>query len=240
MDKKTLLSIIVSLVLVVSLVIFAISVRTKKMDILPKEEVGEIVVQYIADNFMQDSAPISIIEITEESGLYKIILDIEGTEVNIYATKDGKMFFPEAIKIDASENMREETTTGRPTIGGFKEHSGDVCMENGKPILYYFGNTTCPYCQWQEPVMKAVAESFGDNIVFKSRVDSNEDRDIFNRYSEGGVPLIVVGCKYSRVGAGTNWGEEDDQNFISALNCKLTNNQPSEVCDQLEVLINSI
>ncbi len=237
MEKKTLFSIIVSLVLVVSLVVLAMSTRAEKVNILPKDEVGEIVVQYIDDNFIQGSVPILIIEIAEESGLYKIVLDIDGMQIDTYATKDAKMFFPEAIKI---EDVEEIPSVESQTIGGFTENDNEVCMEDGKPILYYFGSTTCPYCQWQEPVMDAVAESFGDSIAFKSRVDSDEDQDIFFRYSEGGVPLVVVGCKYSRVGAGTNWGEEEDHDFISALNCKLTNNQPSEVCDQLGSLISSL
>jgi len=71
-------------------------------------------------------------------------------------------------------------------------------------------------------------------------MDSDEDMDVFSKYSTGGIPTLVFGCKYYRVGAGTQSGEEQETKDLTALICKLTGSQPADVCEQVQDLIQEI
>lgn len=202
---------------------------------LSLDQVSEKTISFINENILQGQGTASIAEAVEENGIYRIKLNIEGDEFDTYVTKDGSLLFPQFI--DLNEESAEEQGT---TIGDFSISSDDVCQENSKPIVYFFGSQGCPHCVWEHPVIEEVANSFGDLISFHNNIDSEEDQDVFSRYSTGSIPTIVIGCKYYRMGSGENSGEEGEAKNLTALVCKLTQNQPSEVCDPVQDLINQI
>lgn len=207
--------------------------------ILTSREVGEKVINFINQNILQGQALASLITTGEEKELYTIKFEVQGNEINSYATRDGRLLFLEGIEL--TEKNGELSESADYTIGGFLVSNEEVCEENGKPIIYFFGSETCPYCTWEHPIMEEVAAKFGDNISFHNNMDSQDDREIFNKYSaSGGIPTLVLGCKYYRVGAGTQAGEELEAEYLTALICKLTGNQPDNVCSQVQDLINQI
>jgi thiol-disulfide isomerase/thioredoxin len=159
---------------------------------------------------------------------YKIGLNYNGSVVSSYVSTDGKTLFP-ADPVDISKKKVE---------GNFETtNEAEICKENGKPIVYFFGTSTCPHCTWEKPVIQAVAQAFGDQIVFKEDISVDnapfKNADIFAKYSPtGGVPAIALGCKYSRVGAGEADGAEVETANLTKLICELTNNQPASVCNK--------
>ncbi len=233
-DKK--IWIFIGSVAIIILLFVSLSInRSAPEEIVSPEEISSSVIRYIDETFIQGGAVIELIEIVEESGVYKIRLDIDGMELDTYATKDGKIFFPEGLLIKGEGSVILEKT-----IGNFTKTGEETCFENGKPIVYYFGSSDCPYCQWQKPVVTEAMRGFEEYLSFKDNSDTDNDLDIFFKYSEGGVPLIVAGCNYFRVGAGINSSEEEDAAIISALACDLTGGQPREICENLDYLINQI
>jgi len=140
-----------------------------------------------------------------------------------------------------------------PTIGGFVLTKDEVCQENDKPSIYYFGYSGCPHCKWNYPIMQAVAKKFPTQIVFHDNMDkldklTDEDSKIMTKYQNihgGSVPFLAFGCKYLRVGSGENPQESDggktaeDKN-LTAIICKLTNNQPEKVCASVKDLVEQI
>jgi len=209
------------------------------------DEVANNMITFINEELLQGQATVSLTNITEESGLYKIDFDLQGREISSYATKDGEIFFPEGIKVNEQpeSNNANTTTPEQPadqTIGNFSVSEEDVCLEDGKPILYFFGSKSCSHCAWEHPVVENVAAEFGDAISFHNNMDSDEDMDVFSNYSSGGIPTVVIGCKYFRVGSGENLGEEQESDNLKALICKLTGNEPGEVCDGVKDIINQI
>lgn len=203
---------------------------------LSSQEAGEMVINYIND-ILKGRATASLVEAVEENGLYKIKFSIGEEEIESYITLDGKLFFPEGIDLREVEVPAEETGF---TIGNFSVSAGEICKEEGKPIIYFFGSEGCGYCKWEHPLMEEVAEKFEAEIAFHNNMDSEADRDVFEKYSTGGIPTLVFGCKYYRVGAGTNHGEEKEIEYLTALICKLTDAKPANVCVPLEDLINQI
>jgi len=142
-----------------------------------------------------------------------------------------------------------QTPTASPTpsyqtiIGDFLVTDKEVCLENGKSLVYFFGSSSCPHCVWEKPIVEKVAKQFGDLVDFHENVDSQADSEIFNQYSDinpGYVPFLVLGCKYARVGAGENLGKDEEESKIleeqalTAIVCKLTDNKPSSVCASIK------
>jgi cytochrome oxidase Cu insertion factor (SCO1/SenC/PrrC family) len=130
------------------------------------------------------------------------------------------------------------------TIGGFAIIKDEICQENGKPLIYYFGYSGCPHCQWNHPILQNVVKKFPTQISFHDDMDKlDQDQDIQEKYiqiSQGAVPFFVFGCRYVRLGSGENYGEEDEEKFLTALICKLTNGQPEKVCTPVQDLIDQI
>ena len=130
------------------------------------------------------------------------------------------------------------------TIGNFLITEDEVCQENGKPIIYFFGGSFCPHCQWEHPIVEKVAKKFENYIAFHNNMDKQEaDQEVWDKYSQinqGGVPFLVFGCRYVRVGSGETAGEETEEKNLTALICKLTGGEPAAVCEEVSDLIEQI
>ena len=145
------------------------------------------------------------------------------------------------------EQEQEEQVLGESVaiLGNFKAlGETEVCLEDDKPLVYYFGRSSCPHCAWQHPVISSAAEKFEDLIVFHDNMDkAGVDQEIYEKYSllnQGAIPFIVIGCQYWQLGSGEAFGEEQEIEHITALICKVTNNEPEEVCAPLQETIDSI
>jgi len=120
------------------------------------------------------------------------------------------------------------------TIGGFKSVP-DVQIQ-GKPLVYFIGTTWCPHCKWEKPVFTSVTDKFRDHITVK-KIEIDEgieeaDKMVFSHYSpDGYIPLIVIGGKYFRIGAGESLGQEMEEDVLTALLCKATNDPIGECSD---------
>ena len=201
--------------------------------VLSADEVGERTIAYINEYLLQSPSTASLIGIVEENKVYKLKVKIDSNEFDLYASLDGGLLFPEVIKLE--EKTKEETT-----IGNFTAGENQICEENGKPIIYFFGSPGCPHCVWEHPIVEKAVAQFGDEIAFHNNMDATKDMDVFSQYSTGGVPTTVLGCKYWRVGSGQSNGEEEEARILTALICKLTNNQPEGVCSGVQDLISQL
>lgn len=204
---------------------------------LSADEAGAQVIAFINDSILQGRATANLISILEENGLYKIKFEIQEQEIESYVTMDGKLFFPEAI--DMTEISELAQATGN-TIGSFSVSSEPILTEDGKPVVYFFGSKTCPHCEWEKPIIEKVMAKFAGQISFHNNVDNDADEDVFQKYSDGGIPTIIIGGKYYRVGSGEQAGEEEEEKILTALVCSLTGSEPLEVCDSVKDQISQI
>lgn len=142
---------------------------------------------------------------------------------------------------------QEEAVLGEElpsTLGNFLVTEDDVCQEDGKPAVYIFGNSSCPHCTWEHPVFEKVTAKFTDQISVHDNMDKQEaDQEIWQQYSEisqGAVPFMVLGCRYVRLGSGEMMGEETEEKNLTALICKLTEDKPAKVCQEVSDLVGQI
>ena len=200
-------------------------------NIISKTNAGELALAYINEVLLGGQIEASLVGDIEEKGLYKFQIEVDGEEFISYITNDGKILFPQGIDLE-EEKAKTEAEEKDTTLGNFSVSEDEICLENEKPIVYFFGSQTCGYCQWEHPVVEAVTSKFSNYISFHNNMDSDEDMDVFSKYSTGGIPTLVLGCKYYRVGAGTQLGEEEEAKVLTALICDLTGEEPADVCNQ--------
>lgn len=216
--------------------------------VLSSQEAAEKAIAYINENMLRGEVKASLVSVSEEGGLYKLRLKIGEAEYDSYVTKNGKFLFPEGVNLEqapavAGEQVEQEKPEYPKTIGDFLVLDKEECFENKKPLIYFFGHSGCPHCQWEEPVMKKAVDQFGDLIVFHNNMDSQEDSEVFDEYSvinQGSVPFLVLGCKYARVGSGERTGEEEEIKALTAIICQLTEGTPKQICGEVEELLESI
>jgi thiol-disulfide isomerase/thioredoxin len=163
----------------------------------------------------------------EKTTYYKFELDYNGQTYPSYVSIDGKYVFdraPSEIPSLVDQEIKDAE-------GNFKEVVGaEVCKESDKPIVYFFGSASCAHCAWEKPIVQEIVAKFGDKISYHENIDSQTDIDIFSKYSTGGIPTIVIGCKYYRVGSGEAAGEDSEKQTLTKMICNATGNQPESIC----------
>lgn len=156
---------------------------------------------------------------------------------------------------EKKENLPQPSVTPSPapnyqkTVGDFLVTEREVCLEAGKPVVYFFGSASCPHCVWEKPVAQKVFNQFKNEISYHENFDSDKDGEVFAKYGDinpGYVPFLILGCKYARVGAGENLGTTEEESkkleeeALSAILCKLTEGKPAGVCKGLTEKIKEV
>jgi len=121
--------------------------------------------EFINNFLMQNGNKAIVKEITEEYGLYKLKVDITSNVVESYLTKDGKLFFPQALDIDVVSGAKETTPTAgdtNPTAS-----TATVTKKSDKPVVELFVMSYCPYGTQIEKGMLPVLAALGKKIDFK-------------------------------------------------------------------------
>jgi len=68
---------------------------------LSADEAAEKAINYLNNNILPAGTTASLIDISEEGEVYKIRVEVKGTEYQSYVSKDGKYLFPDAFDLDA-------------------------------------------------------------------------------------------------------------------------------------------
>lgn len=239
LKKNLILAVVIGSLIIAGVIIY--KTIYKNSGFLPPHQAAEKTINFINQNLLPKGTTASLLNVIEENGLYKIHFKIGEREIDSYVTKNGKLLFVEGIDLDAKpETSREPATEKTFTIGNFEVGKDEICKEDEKPIVYFFGSKSCPHCLWEHPILEKAARNFEGLISFHNNMDSQADMDIFGKYSNGSIPTLVLGCKYSRVGSGESLGEEEESNALTALMCKLTENKPTETCNKVQNLIDQI
>ena len=101
---------------------------------LTPQQAAEKAINYINQNLLQQGQTASLVNVTEEDGIYKFHLKIGESEYDSYVTKDGKLLFTGGIDM-------EQTSTS--TQGG-GETAGEVPKRDA-PDVKLFVMSYCPY-----------------------------------------------------------------------------------------------
>lgn len=131
-----------------------------KSNNLTQEEAKVKVTDYINNNLMQPGTEAEITSVTEEGGLYKVAVDVNGQEINAYMTLDGTKFFPSAMdmNIQADQAAQGDASQNKEPI---------EIVKSEKPQVELFVMSYCPYgTQIEKGILPAVF-ALGSSIDFK-------------------------------------------------------------------------
>jgi len=125
---------------------------------IPKEEVAKKTVEYIKKKFVQNGE-VKVKDITEESGVYKLVLEIQGREFDSYATKDGQYLFPQAFNLNPPKPKEFPKTE--------------------KPDVKLFVMSFCPFGNQAEEMLMPVVD------LLKDKADIQLHYIIYSNYASG-------------------------------------------------------
>lgn len=191
MDKKIskyllIIAVIVAGLLIAGSLIFIGQKRASSVspEIISAELAGEKTINFINKTMLPEGMEASLIDISEESGIYKIHLKIDGEEYTSYVTRDGKILFPqEGIKIEeevpAPEEQAQVMETPQGNYSDEKLEALAKCLAD-KGAKFY-GTPTCPWCSKQR-------ELFGQAAKYLPYVDCMEKMEECEAAEVGGVP----------------------------------------------------
>lgn len=115
-------------------------------------------IDYLNKSVLQQGMTATLVSFSEESGVVKINLKIDSKDYTSYVTKNGKLFFPEALTI----NVKESEATGQnendqPTAQETKK-TCDSLAKLDKPLLEAYVVARCPYGLQMQRVMADAIE----------------------------------------------------------------------------------
>lgn len=119
------------------------------------------------------------------------------------------------------------------TLSSFIETNNPICTQDGKPVVFLFTSTGCPYCNWVKDTFDKVAKEYVDAdkiVAYHWQLDlqdnlltdevegsfPNAHMRVFASFNKMyTIPTFVFGCKYYRIGTAYQYssgleGEEDD------------------------------
>jgi len=143
-----------TIVLVVVLVIILATGGTNTgSTTVSSSEVGQIVLEFAN----AQGANAELVSVNDDGQFYEVTLSIDGQDVPVQVTKDGKNLIPQLIPLEARTETTDRPTTPTPT---------DV-PKSDKPVVEAFVMSHCPYGTQIEKGLLPVAELLGDKIDFQ-------------------------------------------------------------------------
>jgi hypothetical protein len=117
---------------------------------LSDKTIAQKSVDYINNNQLS-SEPATLVSFFSESGVVRVKIKIGANEFDSYATKDGKLLFAQAIKLDEKIGGTSETNT-KPTAEQIKQ-ACDGLTKTDVPVLEAYVVSKCPFGLQMQRVM---------------------------------------------------------------------------------------
>jgi protein-disulfide isomerase len=143
---------------------FYFSKPVDQMKVIDPEEAGKKAVDYINENLLQPGTSVSLDDVEEIAGIYKVVVSYQGQKIPVYITKDGNYLFLSNPLKTSEKIIREEESQ---TTGEFD------APDNEKPDVELYVMSFCPYGVQAENAMKPVVDLLKDKANFKIRFIAN-------------------------------------------------------------------
>ena len=125
---------------------------------LTGQEAADKTINYINQNLLQGQTTATLKGVEESSGLYNLSLSVDGQEIDGYVSKDGKLFFPQAIDLTKKPAVQESPEG---------QAAQTEAPKSEKPQVELFVMSHCPYGTQMEKGIIPVVKELGENIDFE-------------------------------------------------------------------------
>ncbi len=161
-SRENLRRFILPIILILILIVIGILAFRKQANNLSESEAKTRAEKFVNEYLMESGNKATVKEVTKEYGLYKLKIDIVSDIVESYLSRDGKLFFPQALDIDQISSNKEKAN---PTTGD--EPAAQNITKSDKPKVELFVMSYCPYGTQIEKGILPVLEALGNKIDFE-------------------------------------------------------------------------
>ncbi|MBU0547085.1 MAG: hypothetical protein ABH876_01640 [Patescibacteria group bacterium] len=122
---------------------------------MPIQEAANLAVDYINNNLLAEGASASLMNVAEESGLYRIHIKISDQEYDSYISQDGLILFPQNwVKL---ESQKEELPNEEsPVVEDASLEILAKCLtEKG---FKFYGSSSCSWCNKEKDLFGNAAQ----------------------------------------------------------------------------------
>jgi hypothetical protein len=201
--NKTIILVIIALIIGSSAgagIMFLIN-QQNVQNVISKEEAREKISNFIEEQLPLDTTA-SIVDIVSERGLYKIIINIQGEEVITYLTKDGSLFFPQALDLTV---LLATSPAPAPVPEQEIQFTQEQLKELAKCLtekgVKFYGTHWCPACQRQKEIFRGA-------VKYLPYIECAEDR---------ATEEEIVLCQKAGVTSIPDWRFPDGQQELGML-----------------------
>ncbi|HNW55892.1 MAG TPA: thioredoxin domain-containing protein [bacterium] len=140
---------------------------SSKVKNLKPEQAKERAEKFINAALMRPGTQATVKEIEEANGFYKMKIDVgSGDPIDSYLSRDGKLFFPQAMDIDeVNKQIAGESNTSTASTS----ETATVSKKSDKPVIELFVMSYCPYGLQMERGILPVVEKLAGKVDFKLR-----------------------------------------------------------------------
>lgn len=133
------------------------------------DETGKKVIDYVNTYLLQGQGTAVLKDVKESDGLYAVTIELDGRSIDSYATKNGRLFFTQAIDLEEKPDAPKQ----------------DEIPKTDKPLVQLFTMSYCPYGNQAEEAIIPVAELLQDAIEIEPHYV------IYSNYGGGGPELCI-------------------------------------------------
>jgi hypothetical protein len=115
------------------------------------DQVAKKSIDYLNSSVLQQGQTAQLVSATEESGVVHLKISIGGTNYDSYATKDGKLLFPEAFTVGAPSGSANSSNQNAQQV------TPDTVAKVDNTMLEAYVVSSCPYgLQMQRAIAEAI------------------------------------------------------------------------------------
>ena len=135
----------------------------KVKNIVSSQEIGAKVIDFINQEMLNGQITASLVSAVEEkeNGLYKVTVNLQGNNIDTYATLDGRFLYPE--RIDMEPQAAQNTEANSPDT---KKSCEDI-KKIDKPLMEAFVVSSCPFGMQMQRILAEIQKnipSLLDNV----------------------------------------------------------------------------
>ena len=138
------------------------------------QEVVDDTLDFVNEVLLEGQARAQLINIVEESGTYRMFMNIEGEEADLYVTNDGNLIFFQPINVQEIRTamlMEQEAPVQEVNVEYSQESLNNFaqCLTDAGAIFY--GADWCGFCQQQKDL-------FGSAIEYLNHVECTIEQEV--------------------------------------------------------------
>jgi len=137
--------------------VYLLQNQNQNSGILSSQQAAQTAMDFINQTIEEENVTASLMDVIEESGVYKIHLKIAESEYESYITKDGKILFSFGFDVEEQPAQEEQKEQEVENLDSFAQ-----CLTDKG--LKFYGSKNCGWCEKQK-------ELFGDSLQYVEYIE---------------------------------------------------------------------